>query len=41
MSKRVEHKFVGETVDVKVNYDWPEGMVVPYTQVFDGFEAAI
>lgn len=41
MSKRVEHKFVGETVEVAVNYGWPEGLVIPYDRIWDGVEAAI
>jgi hypothetical protein len=38
MSKRVEHKFVGETEEIKVDYGWPDGIGVPYNQVADGFE---
>jgi len=38
MSKRIEHRFAGDTAEVKVSYEWPEGMVVPYSQVSSGFE---
>ena len=36
MSKRVEHKFVGETVEVAVDYGWAQGLVIPYDQVWEG-----
>ncbi len=40
MSKRVESKFVGETVELKVDYSFPEGFGVPYSVVAEGFEGA-
>lgn len=39
MSKRVEHKFVGETEEVKVDYSWPDSIGVPYGLVAEGFTA--
>ncbi len=38
MSKRVEHKFAGETQELKIDYGWPEGIGIPYGRVADGFE---
>ena len=39
MSKRVEHKFLGETKELAVNYSFPEGFGVPYSLVAEGFDA--
>jgi hypothetical protein len=41
MSKRVEHKFVGEEQEVKINYGWPDGFGVPFEQIADGFEVRV
>lgn len=38
MSKRVEHKFVGEVEELQINYGWSEGIGVPYGVVAEGFE---
>lgn len=38
MSRRVEHKFVGEIEEVKVDYSWPDSIGVPYFTIADGFE---
>jgi hypothetical protein len=37
MSKRVEHKFVGETQELKIDYSMPEGIGIPYSLVAEGF----
>jgi hypothetical protein len=39
MSKRVEHKFAGETQELKIDYSMPPGLEVLYSQVAEGFEA--
>ena len=41
MSKRVEHRFVGETIEAKIDYSMPSPYAVPYLQLSDGFEGAI
>jgi hypothetical protein len=38
MSKRVEHKFVGETEELAVNYSYPPGISVDYSVISEGFE---
>jgi hypothetical protein len=38
MSKRVEHKFVGDTVEAKIDYSMPVGYAIPYSQLAEGFE---
>lgn len=37
MSKRVEHKFVGEVEEVKIDYGWPDSIGVPYAKIAEGF----
>lgn len=41
MSKRVEHKFVGETIEVKIDYSFPNILDVALSQVHEGYERAI
>ena len=38
MSKRVEHKFVGEAQELKVDYSFPVGIGVSYLVVAEGFD---
>lgn len=38
MSKRVEHKFVGEEEQVKIDYSFPEGIGVSYGVIAEGFD---
>jgi hypothetical protein len=38
MSKRVEHKFIGEVEEVKIDYSFPEGINVPYSVIAEGFD---
>ncbi|MDE2099398.1 MAG: hypothetical protein KGL39_19255 [Patescibacteria group bacterium] len=40
MSRRVEHRFVGETQELAINYSFPEGFDVPYDVITDGFEVS-
>ena len=38
MSKRVEHKFIGERQPLTIDYSYPQGIGVPYSVVAEGFE---
>lgn len=39
MSKRVEHKFLGDAKEVEINFSFPEGFGVPYSVISEGFDA--